>query len=86
MIKLTDKEMYEALDKKGFIDYSLSQYLELLNNEGDQTIAQAQLRKVVEWLDRDCNQHHPIKVKEVHLSPRRFCIHCWESLKEAAGL
>ena len=56
-------------------------------SDGYGGVAQAQLKKVVEWGDEDCDGddthwgtiYSPLK-------PKRQCPQCWQALKEEAGI
>ena len=66
MILLTDDEIKEA-QGQGYSDW--------------ESVASAQLKKVVEWLDRPCHEHSG----DV-LHPHRRCGVCLQALKKEAGI
>jgi len=65
MIQLTDEEIQGVLDAQ-----DSDHYCDCVD------IAKAQLKKVVEWGDRDCP--HIANV----LGKKHYCFYCWQALSE----
>ena len=67
---LTPEELLELIHSAEGDDYIAGLY-----------IAQAQLRKMVEWGEEVCTEH-----SEVYARFRRKCDDCWQALRREAGM
>lgn len=80
MIKLTDKEIREAV--RGMIVISGR------DMDASHDIAQAQLRKVWEWGNEDCREPAHVGRRYSQLKwggvSRRMCLECWQELRREA--
>ena len=76
MILLEDEELLRAIEE----GYEVKDGVEMRVIYA-YAIARAQLKKVVEWLDRPCHEHSG----DV-LHPHRRCGVCLQALKKEAGL
>ena len=73
MIRLTDGEIvFELNCSKGIVDTYDQNIIQVAKD-----VAQAQLKKVAEWLESPCRDHFDFPDKFV---PRRRCGRCMEAL------
>ena len=75
MIRLTDEEITQAVDKvypSGTGTYQV--------NVADIAIAKTQLKRVAEWGDGDCPHTIDLEDAGTMILPKRSCKKCWQSL------
>ena len=87
MILLADNEIRQELDKLPNGNLFLPSAYEETSIAWNEFIARTQLKKVVEWLDKECDEHpeHNAYDDGLHFNRRRDCQGCLPALKKEAG-
>ncbi len=84
MIRLTDEEIIGAIDKaNGGSEWRDGWEIQDVLEEQDRSIAKAQLKKVGEWGDENCEEHNmDMRKRKGEVVKRQYCPWCWLALLE----